>query len=213
MHPTLRQVAPKVPCSQTAIRMSPSLASTPGSGRLFPEPVSMIARSKCSTWLVPSRGRCVASKFRAEVVVEPASQLGVGGGARLSQRQEDVVLGIGDGGDRLPVSHASRPARDLPDVEHGVAALDGLGVGGLRNGVIRADNQVGHPDVEAAVQLRLASANGVDPPEGNGEPTERLQVEVVVELARVVTMQAGAVTAGGGLADHLQLAEPGKGDE
>src|SRR3978361_1964920 len=109
MHPTLRQVPPKGPCSQIATRMSPYRGSPPGSAMLLPEPVPMMARSKCTTCLVLSGIRWRSPRFGAQVVVEPAGQLPVRRRARLGQGQEDVVLGVADRRDRLTVPDAARP--------------------------------------------------------------------------------------------------------
>ena len=56
------------------------------------------------------------------------SQFAVGRRARFRQREEHVVLGVGDRHDRGAVADAAGPAGDLRDVEHGVAALDRVGV-------------------------------------------------------------------------------------
>ena len=120
------------------------------------------------------------------------------------------MLGVGDRGDGGVVADAPRPPGDLGDVEHGVAPLDQFGIGYLGDTVVGPQDQVGHTDVEPAVQPRLPAADRVDPAERDGEPAERLPVQVVVELAGVVAVQAAAVTAGRRLADDVQLAQPGE---
>ena len=124
------------------------------------------------------------------------------------------MLGVDDGHDGGAVPHATRPTSDLGDVEDGVATLDGVGIVlCLGNAVVRPQDHVGHSDVEAAVQSGLAATDRVYPPEGDGETAERLPVQVVVEVARVVPVQRGAITTRRRLADDPQLAPPGQRDQ
>src|SRR6201995_586925 len=46
------------------------------------------------------------------------------------------------------------------------------------------------------MQPRLATSDRAQPAEGNGEAAQRFPLQVVVELAVVVAVQAGAVTTG-----------------
>ena len=75
-------------------------------------------------------------------------------------------------------------------------------VGAFAHAVIRTQDQVGHTDVEPAMQPGLAAAHGVQPAEGNREAAQRFPLQVVVELSVVVAVQAGAVAAFNWPADH-----------
>ena len=97
----------------------------------------------------------------AEIVVEPEVQLAISHLARLRQRQEHIVFGVCHRNDGAAVSDTAGPPSDLGDVENRVAALQGGRVGVFAHAVIRAQDQVGHADVEPAMQPRLATADGV----------------------------------------------------
>src|SRR6202035_3638216 len=81
--------------------------------------------------------------------------------------------------------------------ENRVAALQGDRIRALDHAVVRAQNQIRNADIEPAVQLCLATAHRGQPTERNGEAAQRFPLQVVVELAVVVTMQARAIAAAG----------------
>jgi len=94
------------------------------------------------------------------------------------------------------VADTAGPSGDLGDVENRVAALQRCWSGTFAHGVIRTQDQVGHTDIEPAMQPGLAAADGVQPAEGNREAAHRFPLQVVVEtLRRSPGLQAGAVSA------------------
>ena len=137
-----------------------------------------------------------------QVAVQPAVQLAIGDPPRLRHRQEDIVFGVWHRNDGAAVADTAGPPGDLGDVKHRVAALHGGRVGVFAHAVIRPQDQVGHSDVESAMQPGLAAAHRVQPAEGDREAAQRLPLQVVVELPVVVPVQAGAVAALAGAPDH-----------
>ena len=116
------------------------------------------------------------------------------------------MLGVFDRHAGGPVSQTASPAGDVCDVEHGIAALQRLGFGGLGDAVIGAQNEIGHPDVKPAMQFGLTTPDGVNPTDGYREAPEWFPSQVVVELAVVLPMQCQAIAAGAGTAQHPGLA-------
>ncbi len=121
------------------------------------------------------------------------------------------MLGVGDRRDGGVVAHTARPPGDLSDVEDGVPALHRLGiVAGFGHRVVRPQDQVGHTDIQPAVQPGVPAPHGVEPADGHREATQRLPLQVVVELAGKVAVQGGAVAALGRFPHDAELAQPGQ---
>ena len=161
---------------------------------MLPEPVPMIARSKCVMTV------CLESvpvaDCRRSPVTSPATPTARGTPPLgFGQRQEHVVLGVGDRHDRRAVADAARPPRDLRDVEHRVAALHRRRVVGLGNAVSERRMMFGTPTSRPRCSCACPRRIGIDPAERDRKPAERLPRQVVVELAAVVAVQAGPVTA------------------
>jgi hypothetical protein len=137
-----------------------------------------------------------------QVVVQPAVESAVGDPPRLRHRQEDIVFGVWHRNDDAAVADTAGPPCDLGDVKHRVAALQRGRIGVFAHAVIRPQDQVGHSDVESAMQPGLAAPHRVQPAEGDRKAAQRLPLQVVVEFPVVVPVQAGAVPALAGAPGH-----------
>src|SRR5947209_18584030 len=98
MHPTFRQVPPKTPCSTMATR----LPSNSGVTSELPEPVPMMARSKCGvvtegqpTVAAPGRLQLDQQHHQGARAVYPLDpgQLDVAGGARAADPGQRPAAG------------------------------------------------------------------------------------------------------------------------
>jgi hypothetical protein len=71
-------------------------------------------------------------------------------------------------------AQAAGPARDLGDVEYQVGAIADRRVLAGEVRPVRAQDQRGNPDIQAAVQPGVPAADGVEPAERHREPVQRL---------------------------------------
>jgi hypothetical protein len=127
----------------------------------------------------------------------PGVQPPVGELPRPRHGQEHIVLGVGHRNDGAAVTNAAGPAGNVFDVENRVAILQVDSVRRFDHAAIGTQDQIGHADIEAAMQLCLAGSHGGQPAEGNREAAQRFPLQVVVELAVIVAMQTGAIAVTG----------------
>ena len=126
-----------------------------------------------------------------EIVVQPAVQFAVGSRARLGQRQEHVVFGIGDRDDacvRLPM----QPAQRAIWVTSSTASPRCMAAGSAVSGTLWSERRIrfGTPTSSPRCSRAWPRRIGVDPAEGHREAAQRFPLQVVVELAVVVAVQA-----------------------
>jgi len=105
------------------------------------------------------------------------------------------VAGALDRLHRGGAAQAAGPPCDLGDVKDKVGAVAERRVLAREVGPVRAQDQRGNADVQAAVEPGVPAAHCVEPAEGHREPGQRLQAEVKVPFPGAADVQGQPVHA------------------